>query len=169
MRNFAVRIAHLLRRWTEALAGVLLIAVVVINVTQIFYRYILIDPLSWAQEAMRYATIWMVMLASAPALLRNEHMAMSLLDGTRSPTLRRLGRLVVHLCVAGLCVALIIWGWPVALENLRQLSPAIRLPMTVPYLAIPVGAALLLINTLCLLVLPAELLDDGDDLEDVAL
>ncbi len=169
MRDLAFRTADLFRRWTEALSAALLIAVVAINIAQIFYRYILIDPLSWAQEAMRYSTIWMVMLAAAPALLRNEHMAMSLIDGARSPAIRRLGRLVVHLCVAGFCIALIWWGWPVAMQNMRQVSPAMRVPMTVPYLAIPVGAALLLINTLCLIVLPPDRLPEDDDVEDATL
>lgn len=168
MRTLVFRTADLLRRATEGLSALLLVAVVATNVAQIFYRYVLVDPLSWAQEAMRYSTLWMVMLAAAPALLRNEHMAMSLLDGARSPAIRRLGSHVVHACVAAFCVALIVWSWPVAIENMRQVSPAMRVPMTIPYLAIPIGATLLLINALCLLILPADTLQD-DDIEDLAL
>ena len=167
MQRTVVKVAVVLHRISEALAGALLIAVIAINVAQIFYRYVLIDPLSWAQEAMRYATVWMVMLGAASALLRNEHMAMSLLDGVASAAVRRAGRLLVHLCVAAVCVILIWKGFPAALNNIRQVSPAIRVPMTIPFLAIPVGAVLMLVNTVCLAIVPPDALPDDED-EDFA-
>ena len=39
------------------------------------------------------------------------------------------------------------------MDNLRQVSPAVRIPMTIPYMVIPAGAALILIYTICLLFL----------------
>ena len=58
---------------------------------------------------------------------------------------------------------LLMWkGFPAALDNMRQVSPAIRIPMTVPYMAIPVGAALVLINTFCLMMLPEGAVRDEE-------
>jgi TRAP-type C4-dicarboxylate transport system permease small subunit len=37
-------------------------------------------------------------------------------------------------------------GLALALTNLSQLSPAMRIPMFYPYLAVPVGAALMIIE-----------------------
>lgn len=154
-----------LARGTEAVAAVLLVAVIVMNLAQVFFRYVLVDPISWSEETMRYTTTWMVMLAAAPALLRREHMEVSLFDAVRSDILRRMVGLLVHLCVAGFCLLLIVKGIPAAIDNMRQVSPAVRIPMTVPYMAIPVGAVLILINTICMMVLPAETLatlEDGE-------
>lgn len=163
VQGTVLRWALILTRGTEAVAAVLLIAVIAMNLAQVFFRYVLVDPISWSEETMRYTTTWMVMLAAAPALLRREHMEVSLFDGVRSERLRRAVGLLVHLCVAGFCLLLIWKGFPAAIDNMRQVSPAVRIPMTVPYMAIPVGAVLILINTLCMMVLPAETLAQLQD------
>ena len=49
-------------------------------------------------------------------------------------------------------------GFPAAMDNMRQVSPATRIPMTIPYMAVPVGATLMLIKVLCLMVLPEDVL-----------
>ena len=48
---------------------------------------------------------------------------------------------------------LLMWkGYPGAIENMRQMSPAMRIPMTVPNLAVPVGATLMFVKVLCLVL-----------------
>ncbi|MGC9369917.1 MAG: TRAP transporter small permease [Paracoccaceae bacterium] len=163
MQGTVLRWALILTRGTEAVAAILLIAVIAMNLAQVFFRYVLVDPISWSEETMRHTTTWMVMLAAAPALLRREHMEVSLFDGVRSAWLRRAVGVLVHLSVAGFCVLLIVKGFPAAIDNMRQVSPAVRIPMTIPYLAIPVGAVLVLINTICMMLLPAEALSGLED------
>ncbi len=166
MQGSVFKFALILARGTEAVAAILLVAVIAMNLAQVFFRYVLVDPISWSEETMRYTTTWMVMLAAAPALLRREHMEVSLFDTVRSDALRRIVGVLVHLCVGGFCMLLIVKGFPAAIDNMRQVSPAVRIPMTVPYLAIPVGAVLILINTICMVILPAAtlaLLQDGED------
>jgi TRAP-type C4-dicarboxylate transport system permease small subunit len=147
-----LRLANL----TENIAAVLLIAVIVMNLAQVIFRYVIVDPLSWSEETMRYSTTWMVLLAGSSALFRGEHMAISLFDNVRSERLRLFVRQLVFVCIALFCVLLMWEGFPAAIQNARQVSPATRIPMVIPYLAIPVGAALMLIKVLCLMVLPED-------------
>lgn len=143
-----------LTRVTEALSAVLLVSVIAMNLAQVFFRYVLVDPLSWSEESMRYVTTWMVVLGGSAALFRGEHMAINLFEGVTSRGLRRLVELLVLASIAGFC-ALLMWkGFPAAVENMRQVSPAMRIPMTIPYLAVPVGAALMFVKALCLMFLP---------------
>jgi TRAP-type C4-dicarboxylate transport system permease small subunit len=126
------------------------------NLAQVIFRYVIVDPLSWSEETMRYSTTWMVLLAGSSALFRGEHMAISLFDNVRSERLRLFVRQLVFVCIALFCVLLMWEGFPAAIQNARQVSPATRIPMVIPYLAIPVGAALMLIKVLCLMVLPED-------------
>ena len=154
MKDHAFRLGLKLTKMTETIAAVLLVAVIVMNIAQVFFRYVLVDPLSWTGETMRYSTTWMVMLAGSAALFRGEHMVISLFDSVKSEKVRHFVRILVLTCIGGFC-ALLIWeGLPAAINNMRQLSPAMQIPMTIPYLAVPVGAALMLIKVLCLMVLP---------------
>ncbi len=158
MRRRVFKLAMGLTHVTEAISAVLLIAIILMNVAQVFYRYVLVDPLSWSEETMRYSTAWMVMLAGSAALFRGEHMVISLFTSVHSPLFRRLLHLTVLTCIAGFCLLLMWEGFPAAINNMRQVAPATRIPMTIPYMAIPVGASLMLIKVLCLMVLPEDVL-----------
>ena len=147
-----LRLANL----TENIAAVLLIAVIVMNLAQVIFRYVIVDPLSWSEETMRYSMTWMVLLAGSSALFRGEHMAISLFDNVRSERLRFFVRQLVFVWIALFCILLMWEGFPAAIQNAQQVSPATRIPMVIPYLAIPVGAALMLIKVLCLMVLPED-------------
>jgi TRAP-type C4-dicarboxylate transport system permease small subunit len=155
------RLALRLTRMTESIAALLLVAVVLMNLAQVFFRYVLVQPLSWSEESMRYTTTWMVLLAGSAALFRGEHMAINLFENVRSHGLRRAIELAVLVSIA-VFSALLMWkGYPAAIENMRQVSPAMRVPMTLPYLAIPIGATLMLIKTVALMFLPeGALLDE---------
>ena len=165
MQRKIIKFTLTLARATEAIAACLLVAVILMNLAQVFFRYVLVDPISWTEETMRYSTTWMVMLAAAPAFLRREHMEISLFDGVKSPRVRRVVNLVMHACVAGFCLLLIWEGFPAAIDNMRQVSPAVRIPMTIPYLAIPVGATLILINTVAMMLLPEDTFSGEEDME----
>ncbi len=165
MQRKIIKFTLTLARATEAIAACLLTAVILMNLAQVFFRYVLVDPISWTEETMRYSTTWMVMLAAAPAFLRREHMEISLFDGVKSPRVRRVVNLVMHVCVAGFCLLLIWEGFPAAIDNMRQVSPAVRIPMTIPYLAIPVGATLILINTVAMMLLPEDTFSGEEDME----
>ncbi len=152
--KFAMGLTHV----TEVISAILMVAIILMNVAQVFYRYVLVDPLSWSGETMRYSTTWMVMLAGSAALFRGEHMVISLFTSMRSPLFRRLIHLSVLTCIAGFCLLLMWEGFPAAINNMGQMAPATRIPMTIPYMAIPVGASLMLIKVLCLMVLPEDVL-----------
>ena len=158
MKDRAFWLGLKLANMTEIVAAILLIAVVLMNLAQVFFRYVLVDPLSWSEETMRYSTTWMVMLAGSSALFRGEHMVISLFDNIQYPKIRNFIRLLVLACIGGFCILLMWEGFPAAIDNMRQVSPATRIPMTIPYMAIPVGATLMLIKVLCLMILPEDAL-----------
>lgn len=168
MNNGLIRLGRGLLIGIEFISALLLVAVVVMNLSQIFTRYVLVNPMTWTEETMRYATVWMTMLAGSAALLRNEHMAIELLSENAPSWVKKLRRRLALGCIAAFCLLLLWEGLPAALNNYRQVSPSMRVPMTFPYLAIPVGAALMLVKTFILMVLPEEQLAQFDSTEPLA-
>jgi len=159
--SLGMRVSNL----TEILAAFLLTAVIIMNLAQVFYRYVLVDPLSWSEETMRYSTTWMVMLAGSSALFRGEHMVINLFTNVRSVKIKYFIHLLVLSSIGGFCVLLMWEGFPAAIDNMRQVSPATRIPMTIPYLAVPVGASLMLIKVICLMILPINFLHNDKTVE----
>lgn len=139
-------------RVTEAMAAVLIGVVVLANAAEIFCRYVLVQPLSFTDETMRFSMVWVAFLAGSALVFRREHMAANLFDNPRLGVLRRVMAMVVLAAIFGFAVALTWFGWPLALRNVRQLSPSAEIPMVWPYVAVPVGGALMALYAAWLLI-----------------
>lgn len=142
-------------RITEGASAVLIGVVVVANAAQIFCRYVLVQPLSFTDETMRFSMVWLAFLAGSALVFRREHMAANLFDNPRLGVLRRVMGMVVLLAILVFAVALAWFGWPLALRNASQLSPSAQIPMIWPYVAVPVGGALMALYAAWLLTLSA--------------
>jgi TRAP-type C4-dicarboxylate transport system permease small subunit len=149
------RAAKILSRLTEDLSGLLLGAIVVVNVLQVVFRYLIGAPLGWTEEVMRYSVVWLTFLAATAALYRGEHMVIDVLGPVLPDRLQRLVYVVVLLCIGAFCWTLVAEGLPLAIRNASQTSPSARIPMIVPYVSVAVGGLLILIQTVCLLILVA--------------
>ncbi|WP_338719398.1 TRAP transporter small permease [Devosia sp. XK-2] len=146
MQAFAKRAALLLARATETVATLLLITVTILNLTQVVGRYAFSIGFSWTEELMRYLMIWLMMLGSVAAIYRVEHMGVETLEAMVAPRYSALVRSALYSVGAIFCLVVLIYGWPLALRNAGQVAPASGIPMIYPYMALPVGAVLLLIQ-----------------------
>ena len=84
---------------SNILVGSLLLLTVVINVAQVFYRYVLNDPIFWTEEAIRYVTVWFTFLGVIAASYSDEHMEMNLFTDLANESVRRLNKLIIQFCV----------------------------------------------------------------------
>jgi TRAP-type C4-dicarboxylate transport system permease small subunit len=146
MRLTALRAARLLARTTEILATVLLIVVTALNLTQVTGRYVFSTGFSWTEEAMRYFMIWLMMMGSVACIFRAEHMAVQTIENRVPPRYAFLVKSALYSIAAIFCLFVLVYGWPLALRNAAQVAPASGIPMIYPYLALPVGAFLMLIQ-----------------------
>ncbi|WP_127143975.1 TRAP transporter small permease [Pelagibacterium montanilacus] len=129
-------------------AAAIFVFVCGLNFSQVFGRYVLGSSIPWGEEIMRYSMIWVMMLGGTAAIYYAEHMAVESL-GELFARHRRHLVLTATYVVAGLfCVLLIYFGWPASVSNMGQRAAASGISMFWVYLAIPVGAALMLIQIL---------------------
>lgn len=145
MHTIARRLARLLARTTETLACLLMIAVTALNLTQVGGRYLFNTGFSWTEEAMRYGMIWLMMLGSVACIYRAEHMGIEALESLAG-RYARFVKSALYTIASIFSVFLLLYGWPLALRNAGQLAPASQIPMIYPYMALPVGAALMLVQ-----------------------
>lgn len=144
---------------TGGLAAFLLLAVVTSDALAIVFRYGVGQPLIWTEEAQRYLMIWVTYLGCASCISRGDHMAIDLVSGLLPAAGQRILRIVLLALTAMFCLVLVWQGVPLALGNNSELSPAIRIPMSYPYLAVGVGGALM--ASAALLRIGAELTQRG--------
>lgn len=139
-------IAKGISRLCETATALILVIVCIINLTQVIGRYLVGYSLPWGEEVMRYVMMWLMMLGSVSCLYRCEHMAVDGVVNSVPESRRNLVRGILYGIAGVFCGLLIFYGWPAALENAHQRAAASGIPMILPYLAIPVGGTLMLVE-----------------------
>ena len=129
-----------------ALGGIMLVVVL----AQVVFRYVLAHPLPWSEELARYLMIWVACLAASEAYAKGSHVGVTLIVNAIRPSLRKIMILIIHLAVCVLMGVIVYQGFALSLMQVDQLSPAMELPMTWPYIAVPVGACFIFIQAAAL-------------------
>ena len=128
---------------SDHVIGWLLLISVALNVTQVFTRYVMNDPLFWTEEMVRYTTVWFTFVGAAAASLYGEHMDMNLFLEVRNRRFQALHQAALHLAVFVLAVLLVWHGTVYCMLNGKQTAPATGLPMLAVYASVVVGGVLL--------------------------
>jgi TRAP-type C4-dicarboxylate transport system permease small subunit len=134
-----------LGRFTACVAGTILAVMTALVFTTVIYRYFLLAPISWGEEMARFLFIALSLFGAAIAMRDGAHFQITLLADRFPPRVRaamEAGIAVATSIVLGIVIAK---GWGLALLNRNQESPALGVPMSVPYLSVPLGACLMLI------------------------
>jgi TRAP-type C4-dicarboxylate transport system permease small subunit len=144
-------------------ANLALVALVTVGLISVVVRYVGIFPgsLHWATEFSRFAIIWIVMLGSVLALHEGAHMAIDVVD-LLPRRWRRAVRAAGYLMGVAFLGALAWQGFKLSQATMRQISPALGLPMGYAYLAIPVGATLMTLQSILLAIMP-DVLSASDE------
>jgi C4-dicarboxylate transporter DctQ subunit len=115
-------------------------------------RYLPFLPsISWGEEVTRFAGIWAVFLVAGMSIRRGAHLGVDVLAARFSPGVRRLTWLFGHLLILAFSGLLLVYGLRLAMENRTQYSPALEWSMGAVYLCIPIGAALMIVESLGIL------------------
>ena len=137
------KIAALLYRLTSIIAIVALIAMTLIVCANIFARSVYNASFSWSEEVARFLMIWAALCGAAMAVRRGAHFRMDL-STQFGISLKWLAQLPA--CAAVGIGMLLFWQGLILVELASmQLSTATQIPMSVPYLCLPISGFLMMV------------------------
>ena len=133
-----------------------LMAAMVINVLwQVFTRFVLRNPSSFTEEAARYMMIWVGLLGSAYAAGEKSHLALDLLTAKLQAGRKRASEIIIHSIVLLFTLTVLIGGgirlvW--IQLSLGQQSAALQLKLGYVYLAVPLAGVFIAFYSVVFLV-----------------
>lgn len=138
----------LVDRTIEAMILAIFVALVAVGSMQVFGRYVLNQSLSWSEEFLRYAHIWIVYLAIPVGYRRSAHIGMETVIRKFPVRLQRV--LAYGIDVLWLAFALLVARYTLVVMRVasRQRSPGLGMQMSYAYLALFVGMTYLAICVL---------------------
>lgn len=118
---------------------------------QVFYRYVLVKPIPWAEEAARYFFVWATFLGATVAVKTKQHTIVSFILEKFPKKHRKIVLLLGYICCIVFLSFVAIYGFNLSMRVVRQKTPAMQLSMFYPYLAIPIGAFVMVLNYISLI------------------
>ncbi|MBR9919384.1 MAG: TRAP transporter small permease [Bacteroidetes bacterium] len=113
----------------------------------VFTRYALESQASWSEELARFLLIWIGILGAAYASGQNMHLAIDLLlPKLKGDSRKRLFYLINMVVILFALAVMVIGGLRLIYITyvLGQLSPALRIPMTLVYGIVPISGLLVI-------------------------
>jgi TRAP-type C4-dicarboxylate transport system permease small subunit len=136
----------------ENLVFFVYLLLIVVGFLQVFFRYVLNYSLSWTEEVGRYSFVWLTFVGASLCVQKETHIGLDVLIRRFSDATKSTIRIIIDISITLFLVFLTYQGFIITLKTYRQVSAALHVPMSVFYLAIPVGGILMLINTLRVLL-----------------
>ncbi|MDJ0831446.1 MAG: TRAP transporter small permease [Desulfobacterales bacterium] len=137
-----------LDRFLNWLLVLLMGTMVAIISAQVWFRFILNDPLHWSEEIGRYLLVWITFIGAAVALRHRQHLGIDLLQNRVSSRIYHIVTMGANTLIQIFLVVIIYQGFTILGVVKFQKTPAMHISMALPYLAVPVGGCLMLINSL---------------------
>lgn len=140
----------LLDKIEEIFCGTALLTATLIVFFNVVLRYVFKSGASWAEELVKYLMIWITFIGSSICVRKYAHVSIDFFYEMLSVKNKRVVAIIVGVISLFFTVNMAYYGSKLVLFSLStgQVSPALQLPMWVPYVAIPLGFVLMSIRLL---------------------
>lgn len=149
-RNIILRFADSLAKLAEISSSFCLAFVMSIILIQVILRFLFKSTLPWCEEVARYLMIWIVMISSSVLVKEDALIKVDFFDNLWPKNFIKYRDIIYQFLLLILFLVMLKEGWSQAIHGLNGQIASLSISWFWPYLAIPVGIALILIQFICL-------------------
>jgi TRAP-type C4-dicarboxylate transport system permease small subunit len=146
------------KRWLEDLdltiASITMLALFLLTIIGVVYRYVLNNPLVWLEEVQILLVVWTVFLGGSAAFRTGSHMSMEFVYEKFDAR----GRKILNIIITALTtVVLAFFGYNaiklvMLYTSSNRMTAILRIPPVFMYGIVPIGCALMIFNDVRALV-----------------
>ncbi len=148
-KHLIVKISDFLAKAAEVLSAVSMAFVMTVIVVQVILRFFFKSNLPWAEEVARYLMIWVVMIISSVLVKEDGLIKVDFFDNLWPEKFLKYREMLYQVLLLALFILLLKEGWNQAVYGLGGTISSLNISWFWPYLAIPAGMALILIQFVC--------------------
>ncbi|WP_394266394.1 TRAP transporter small permease [Anaerotignum sp.] len=144
----------IIKKLEEILAIFCFSAMSIITLVAVFFRYVLNHPIIWSEEAARYLMVWGICIGISIATEKKAHLGIDILVSFAPEKARRIleilsGILLTLIYIVMSILSIQFVGMAI---NTGNVSPLLRIPFWMIYLALPLGFILSTIRSIQVLI-----------------
>jgi len=139
------KITTALINFLTRIIAILIAAMALIVIANVFSRYVLHFSLKWSAEAARYCMVWAAFLGAVILVHSGEHLAVDLLEKSLSGMSQKILKVIIILGSTIFFTIQTFYGVILVYLTRGQVASSIRvLPMNVVYAIIPISGLLMI-------------------------
>lgn len=139
----------IIRNILKCLVIITFVLLVSMTFLQVISRYISHKPLTWTEEIVRFSNVWLALLTSSICIHEKKHLSLDFLTHSLSFKLKKILNILIYsFFILGFLIILLIYGIQFTVKGASQLSPAMRLPMSIIYTILPISAILMILESI---------------------
>lgn len=134
------KVDRFIRVFNKILLGVLVVvmaAMLIVCMLHVFFRYVLNNSLTWSEEFMRVSLVWFCMLSATILAARREHVSIVIFKEKMPPKLGLACTRFTQALTVAVCLVVAIIGVRMVIAAGSRATPAMGLPYSIAYAAIP--------------------------------
>ena len=146
LRSVAATALGAVRAVVNVAVVVLLVMMVALILAQILGRYVFNFSIAWSEEVATFAQIWLVMLGAGVAMRRRQHVGIDMLVVRLPFAVQRVAKTASLLLAVWFLLVVVVGSFGMLGIGLILKSPALQVPMVLPYAALPIGMSYVLLE-----------------------
>ena len=146
IRDGLARIVNGIDKIERFLITVIFTEVIIVGFAQVVCRFILRTPLPWSEELLRFSFIWLTYTASSMGIMAGTHA--TVLTDRLSVKSQKVLQVFIDLLTAFFCAVVFYFSITIIQTQIatNQISPAMRIPMYIPYAGITASFGFMIIQ-----------------------
>lgn len=141
-----MRILKFFRGLEEQIGILLIYALIFFTALQVFFRYVMNNPLGWTEELARYVFIWSIFLGAAISARDRRHIRVELLQKYIPELGLRTLKVFNGICILAFLAFIIPPAFRYAIYAYRLKAIASQIPMFFVYVSLPLCGLLIAIH-----------------------
>ncbi|MCF8095205.1 MAG: TRAP transporter small permease [Desulfobacteraceae bacterium] len=142
------KLIYVIGKTEELFIGYALLIIAIFTTIEVVLRYVFHFGFDWGEELARYTTILITFMGAAVCVKYGTHFSMEALVEYVPNRIKHLLKVFAHLVSAFIMTVVFYYSW-VQIGRLHQFgatSPAMQIPMYIPYLPIGIFACVITIR-----------------------
>ncbi len=135
-------------KWAIIVAMFVMLFIIFI---QVIFRYVFQHSLTFSEELARYLFVYIVFFGTAVVARENGHIVVGVVTQRLKGKIAKYTKIAAYTSIMVFVTILFYHGVRIVALTSYQLSPALRIPMSYIYLAIPVASFVMFCNMLILI------------------
>lgn len=131
--------------WMRRIVAVMLMVITLLTFYQIVMRYAFNKAPSWSEELVRFLFVWLSFVGAGMGVRDKIHIGVDVIIRLLPPPVQRVTAMLVALVIVLFGGFLMYAGMDIVMMTHGQPSPALGLPMSYVYLALPAMGLLMIV------------------------